>query len=351
MTTLNEILHERLAGGIIPAAEVMQLALYHPREGYYRQNQDRWGFEGRDYYTALDCGPLLGQTLALRLEDNWKQLGSPSSYTILEPGAGRGWLGRDILTHVSPDFLKILIYLHRDDSPAAQNEAIKVLEPWISSGHAIITNNLESIQPFTGAIFSNELFDALAAQPWRWDGNQWLREVLSSNGSEWQVSDSAMAGEWFQSQAIDLEVGDGSIWAEELPHLVGSLAEKMTRGLMIAIDYGESADRLLAKGSDLRRYHQHQVDGKWWEDIGQCDLTADVDFTRLQACWEHEGFHCLTHQSLSYWIRRHALLETWESAWSKLPNEEKMKRINNVLQLTLPGLLGERFRVLEGQRD
>ena len=350
MTTVAEILHQRLSQGVIPAAEVMQLALYHPQEGYYRQSQNRWGFEGRDYYTALDCGPLLGQTLALRLEDNWKQLGSPSSYTVLEPGAGRGWLGRDILSHVSPSFLKTFTYLHRDDSPAAQNEAKQVLAPWIQSGRAVVTDHLDSIQPFVGAIFSNELFDALPAQPWRWDGSQWLQEVLSSEGSEWHSADAAEAGQWFASQAEDLEAGDGSIWAEGLTPLVHLLAQKLTQGIMIAIDYGESADRLLAKGADLRRYRQHQVDGKWWEDIGQYDLTADVDFTRLQACWEHEGFHTLAHQPLSHWIRRHALLETWEAVWAELPSEQKMRQTHNVLQLTLPGLLGERFRVLEGHR-
>lgn len=350
MTSLAETLQQRLSQGAIRASDVMQLALYHPEEGYYRQPQGRWGWEGQDYYTALDCGPLLGQTLARRFEAHWREMGAPSSYTLLEPGAGRGWLGRDILSHVSPDFLSSLTYLHRDDSPAAQREAERVLAPWISTGQAAVTSQLDTIPPFVGALFSNELFDALPAQPWRWDGHQWLQEVLTLHGSEWQPAEASEAHRWFESQTDELEAGDGSIWAEVLPSVVHDLAEKLTQGLMIAIDYGESADRLLAKGADLRRFRHHRVDGKWWEEVGQCDLTADVDFTRLQACWEQEGFHTLSHQPLSHWIRRHALLETWEATWDALPSEQKMRRVNNVLQLTLPGLLGERFRVLEAQR-
>lgn len=50
-------------------------------------------------------------------------------------------------------FLKTFTYLHRDDSPAAQNEAKQVLAPWIQSGRAVVTDHLDSIQPFVGAIF------------------------------------------------------------------------------------------------------------------------------------------------------------------------------------------------------
>ena len=97
METLAELLGQRLASGVIPASEVMALALYHPVHGYYRRAEGPWGFEGKDYYTALDCGPLLGQSLALRLEAAWESLGRPTTFTVLEPGAGRGWLGRDLL--------------------------------------------------------------------------------------------------------------------------------------------------------------------------------------------------------------------------------------------------------------
>ena len=94
---LAELIAARLASGPIPAAEVMALALYHPEHGYYRRLEGPWGFEGKDYYTALDCGPLLGEAVALRLEGVWEELGRPSRFTVLEAGAGRGWLGRDLL--------------------------------------------------------------------------------------------------------------------------------------------------------------------------------------------------------------------------------------------------------------
>ena len=82
MNLLQAQIQSRLQQGPIPAAEVMALALYHPEHGYYRRTMPDgggpWGFDGKDYYTALDLGPLLGQALALRLEAAWERLGAVS---------------------------------------------------------------------------------------------------------------------------------------------------------------------------------------------------------------------------------------------------------------------------------
>jgi len=338
--------------GPIPASEVMALALYDPEHGYYRRAEGPWGFEGKDYYTALDLGPLLGQTIALRLEAAWKRLDRPSSFTVVEPGAGRGWLGRDLLASATGDFAEALRYIHRDDNPAARRHAEEALAPW--SRKVQFASESESLRPFTGAVMSNELFDALPAQPWRFDGTRWTMEVLTASGPEWHASDKSEPQAWFEgvmaAKGETLEASDGSIWCAALPRVVSTLAGALTRGLFLAIDYGDTAERLLAKGSDLRRFKGHTVDGKWWEDLGESDLTADVDFTRLASLLEREGLTETGHQELSKWIRTHAPLMAWEADWQELPTADRMKRMENLLQLTLPGMMGARFRVLEAWR-
>ena len=125
-----------------------------------------------------------------------------------------------------------------------------------------------------------------------------------------------------------------------LLHAVGSLRSQK-----------DHASRLLGKGADLRRFKGHTVDGKWWEGLGGCDLTADVDFTRLSKILEACGFKDVAHESLSRWIRAHAPLPAWESQWQELDSTARLKRMENLLQLTMPGMMGERFRVLEGWRQ
>jgi SAM-dependent MidA family methyltransferase len=329
----------------------MALGLYHPEHGYYRRATGPWGFEGKDYYTALDLGPLLGQTVALRLEAAWERLGRPERFTALEPGAGRGWLGRDLLNAVSGPFAKALVYVHRDDNPAARQAAEVALAPFLAANRARFAAENEPIEPFIGAIFSNELFDALPAQPWRWEGERWTREVLTTEGPQWQAAEPGEAGAWFAAQSDGLEPADGSVWCEDLPALVHGLAASLQAGLFLAVDYGEPAGRLLAKGADLRRFKAHSVDGKWHEELGEADLTADVDFTRLVALLEGEGLRELGHMELSKWIRTHAPLDEWGADWMALPAPERQQRTENLLQLTLPGLMGSRFRVLEGWKE
>ncbi|WP_243295334.1 SAM-dependent methyltransferase [Geothrix mesophila] len=351
MNPLNDLLQTRLASGPVPASEVMALGLYHPEHGYYRRQEGPWGFEGKDYYTALDLGPLLGQTIALRLEAAWERLGRPARFTALEPGAGRGWLGRDVLNAVTGPFAEALVYVHRDDNPAAKKAAEEALSPFLAANRARFAAEHEPLEPFIGVVFSNELFDALPAQPWRWDGERWMREVLTSAGPQWQAADPGEAGAWFAEQTDGLEPRDGSIWCDALPLVVRELAAPLEAGLFLAVDYGESADRLLAKGADLRRFKAHTVDGNWHEDLGEADLTADVDFTRLVRLLEGEGFTDLGHMELSKWIRTHAPLERWAPGWMALPPAERAKRTENLLQLTLPDRMGSRFRVLEGWKE
>ena len=333
------------------ASDFMARALYEPGRGYYRRPVGPWGFEGKDYYTALDLGPLLGETLALRLEQAWERLGRPARFTVLEPGAGRGWLGRDLLQGARGAFAEALVYVHRDDNPAARAMAGEALEPWVGKGRVLFLREDEPIGPFAGAVLSNELFDALPAQPWRWTGEVWEREVLTLDGPGWEAADPGEAGDWFAAQAEDgLHPGDGSIWCEDLPKRVAELCAPLQAGLFLAIDYGESAPRLLAKGADLRRYKGHTVDGRWWEEPGESDLTADVDFTRLEALVRAQGLGEATQSSLSRWIREHAPLAEWEGQWQALDGATRLKRMENLLQLTLPGMMGERFRVLEAWR-
>jgi SAM-dependent MidA family methyltransferase len=350
MNPLQAILSSRLEAGPVPAAQVMDLALYHPEAGYYRRARGPWGFQGADYYTALDLGPLLGEALACRLGAAWERLGRPDPFVVLEPGAGRGWLGRDLLQAAAGPFGQALRYLHRDDNPAAAEAARAALAPFLDSGRARLVAQGEPLAPFRGAIISNELFDALPAQPWRWDGGRWLFEALEASGPVWLPGEGE-ATAWFAAQADGgLEAGDGAPWCQGLPALVRDLAGVLEGGLFLTIDYGETVARLLDKGADLRRFRGHQVDGRWWEDLGEADLTADVDFTRLARLLEAEGLEETAHLSLGRWIRAHAPLARWEAEWQGLDPDARRGRMENLLQLTLPNLMGDRFRVLEAWR-
>src|SRR2546428_8287665 len=80
-------------------ADYMAAALYDPDEGYY-SSRVALGFEG-DYLTAPDLGAHFGRSLARGFVDLWMQLGRPASWDLVEAGAGRGTLMRDVLTSLA----------------------------------------------------------------------------------------------------------------------------------------------------------------------------------------------------------------------------------------------------------
>ena len=354
---LLETVRDFLSKGPMPASDFMSLALYHPEHGYYRRGQGQWGFDGKDYYTALDLGPLLGETVACALYKAWLDLDRPVRFTVLEPGAGRGWLGRDILNAATGDFAESLQYIHCDDNPAARHEASKALRQWLESGKAKIVGQSDKVEAFAGAVVSNELFDALPAQPWRWEGGRWEREELVSLRGEndgeasWGAFDPGEAGAWFGCHAEGgLYDGDGSVWAESLPQVLDDICRPLEKGLFLAIDYGDGASRLIAKGAGIRRFARHRVDSRWWELPGKSDLTADADFTRLAHILSCLGIRAGKPVTLSKWIRENAPLAEWERQWQGMPQGERAARSQNLLHLTLPSEMGDRFKVLQAVR-
>src|SRR6266480_4740161 len=94
--SLQQLIVERIEReGPITFAEYMRMALYEPGYGYYLTGPSRTGWEG-DYYTSTDISPLFAHCMGKQLQQMWEQLGQPAPFTVLEQGAGRGDLGREI---------------------------------------------------------------------------------------------------------------------------------------------------------------------------------------------------------------------------------------------------------------
>ena len=82
------------AGGAIRFDEFMRIALYGDH-GFYTSG----GQAGRrgDFITSPEVGPLFGVVLARWIDAEWRRLGEPDDFTIVECGAGPGTLARSVL--------------------------------------------------------------------------------------------------------------------------------------------------------------------------------------------------------------------------------------------------------------
>src|SRR5205085_10168644 len=124
--------------------------------GYY-STRVALGFEG-DYLTSPDLGLHFGRSLARAFIDFWVALGKPGAWDVVEAGAGRGTLLRDVLVSlererpdaargVRPAVVEVSRRLRAQQSSSLDGRDIR----WASDPHALA--------PLDGVIYANEILD------------------------------------------------------------------------------------------------------------------------------------------------------------------------------------------------
>ncbi len=287
--SLTEILRAEIAAhGPMLFRDFMARALYDPAHGYYASGRARIGRKG-DYFTSVSVGPLFGALLARQFAEVWEKLGRPADFTLVEQGAHDGSLAADVLAAL----------------PAEMPARLTIVEPsphWRCLQQAKLAgrdvrwvDDVAAIDPFTGVHFSNELPDAFpvhlvhrscdalvagsacgapAADAWR-------ERAVVLDGDRFVFADVPLSTERLRAHLPDAP--EGSIAEVNLASLdwIAALAPKLTRGLVLVIDYGHTrADRPAAATLEAIAAHR-RVDPL--ENPGAADLTAHVDFTALAA--------------------------------------------------------------------
>ena len=141
-----------------PFAWFMEQALYHPEHGYYSSGRCAIGRKG-DYFTNVSIGPLFGQLMTVQFTEIWEQLGKIDNFVIVEQGAHDGQFAHDVLQFAqlrAPEFFEALDYRIIERFPILRERQSQMLEPF--------RNKIEwrnSLEPFMGVHFSNELLDAM----------------------------------------------------------------------------------------------------------------------------------------------------------------------------------------------
>jgi SAM-dependent MidA family methyltransferase len=311
---LQELISERIQReGPISFADYMHMALYEPDYGYYVTGAAKMGWEG-DYYTSTDVSLLFAHCMGRQLYRMWEKLARPAHFLVLEQGAGRGDLARQIHTWAeqeAPDFFAALAYRAEDI-----RSRITALAP---------SANQEQSRP--SVILSNELIDALPVHIVEKHGEQLyevyvdldngrLREVLAEPTSEevatyldtytipWRTFRDGWRAE------INL---DALRWMERT-------AQLLDQGFVLTIDYGDKARALYTpqrpRGT-LLCYYQHQTNEFPLRRPGEQDITAHVNFSALLREGRRHGLrlHQFTTQRL--WLRENGLDEEIERIRSR----------------------------------
>jgi SAM-dependent MidA family methyltransferase len=313
--TLGDLIAQTIAESFslrIPFAEFMDLALYHPQQGYYATRALAIGTKG-DFFTAPHLGADFGELLAEQFVQMWEILQRPTSFTLVEMGAGQGLLAADILRYLQtqhPNFYAGLTYLVVEKSTALIAEQRRQLQEF--SEISIDWKSWEQIAPdsITGCFFSNELVDALPVHLMTIADSHLQEIYVTAAGPEFAETiaepSTPKLANYFDLTGITLtSLPDGYRSEVNLAALdwISTVADRLHQGYVLTIDYGYPSDRYYhparSEGT-LQCYYQHAHHSNPYLHVGQQDITAHVDFTALQRQGERVGLATLgfTQQAL-----------------------------------------------------
>ncbi|MBE7423426.1 MAG: SAM-dependent methyltransferase [Zoogloeaceae bacterium] len=332
------------AGGWIPFARYMELALYAPGLGYYSGGARKFGAAG-DYVTAPELSPLFAEALAAQLEP----VLAASAPCILEAGAGSGALALGLLRELErrgalPERYEILEL--SGELRARQQETLAAA-PQLAAR----VGWLDALpEQFSGAVVANELLDALPVNivAWREDGIFERGVALADGGFAWRER---------PAEGALLAVSQGLTFVQ--PPYVSEIAlaarawiaewgRILRRGALLLIDYGfpqrEYYHPQRAEGTLMCHYRHHAHGDPFWLP-GLNDLTAHVDFTAAAEAGHDAGLDVLGYTSQAQFLLNCGLTQLLEArqadgaaAYAALAS--------GVQKLISPAEMGELFKVL-----
>lgn len=307
------------AGGAIPFEEFMRLALYGEHGFYTRGGDDGGGRAGRrgDFITSPEVGPLFGAVVARFLDAEWRRLGEPEPFVVVDAGAGPGTLARAVLS----------------TAPAcASAGALRYVCVEVSAAQrarhpdgVMSVGSLDEVEAalglagrFDGVVVANELLDNLPVRLAVHDG-AWREAyvVARSDGSFAEVLsapfDPVPAG--LPSPAAH---GARAPIQAAAAAWVESARSLLHRGSVVVFDYASPSTAAMAGRPYrewLRTYRGHERGAHPLLAPGSQDITSEValdqlpvpDAVRTQAQWlQRWGIDELVEEGKRVWAEHAA---------------------------------------------
>jgi SAM-dependent MidA family methyltransferase len=283
----------------VPFSSFMHDALYGP-DGFFATT-GRAGRRG-DFITSPEIGPLFGAVVARFLDAEWRRLGRPGEFVVVDAGAGPGTLARAVLA-AEPACTAAMRYVAVETSPSQRAQH----PPGVMSVGDLPTER------FDGVILANELLDNL---PFRLavydDGWREAYVVTSEDGTAVERLSApfdpvpaclpARAALGARAPLHDAAVA----WIEDALAVVRS-------GAVVLFDYFVPTTAELAARpwrQWLRTYRAHDRGGHYLAMPGSQDITTEVaidqlpvpDSVRSQSQWlQLHGIDELVAAGKRYW--------------------------------------------------
>lgn len=350
----DELIHGIREGirrrGPVPFAWFMQQALYHPAHGYYSSGRCAIGRRG-DYFTSVSVGPLFGRLLAGQFAEIWETLGRPNEFVIVEQGAHHGEFATDVLEamreHHTECFARMR-YRLVEPFPILRSRQEGVLRQF--RDQVEWAESLETMAPFCGVHFSNELLDAmpvhLLTATGEGDELQWSERLVERTSCGFTFVDRPIIAPRVAARLTKIPAAPVPGYETEINlaalDWIEALTDKLEAGVILIADYGLSREQFYAptrRTGTLQCYSEHRVLPSLLERVGQSDLTTHVEWTSLAERAEECGL------TIAGFTDQHHFLTGLLTSHPDLASAgaEKSRTLQTLIH---PEFLGTRFQFL-----
>lgn len=333
-------------GGWLDFCRYMELVLYAPGLGYYSAGAAKFGAAG-DFVTAPEISLLFARALARQVAHVLREAGGE----VLELGAGTGRLAATLLLELQklgalPDryrILEISAHLREVQRLSVEKmlpEALKERVEWLDA----LPDTL------TGFVLGNELLDALPVHlvAWHEDGPHECGIVWQDHALAWQERPLGAGALREAAQRLDLPTGYQSEISLAVPALVASLAQRLSRGMLLFIDYGfprrEYYHPQRVTGTLMSHYRQYaHADPLLYP--GLQDITAHVDFTMVAEAGTRCGLELLGYVTQAQFLINCGLTDLLAEVAAR-DAAAYLPLVAQAQKLLSPAEMGELFKVI-----
>jgi len=283
----------------VPFSEFMDQALYGA-SGFYTSG-GRAGRRG-DFITSPEVGPLFGAVVARYLDTEWRRIGRPDVFTVVDAGAGPGTLARSVLA-AEPECLPAMRYVAVDVS-----ESQRTQHPGSIESAATLPDG-----PFDGVVLANELLDNLPFRLAVYDDGWREAYVVELPDGQLVEQLSARFDPLPPTLPTAATLGARAPIQDAAREWVVDALGRLRTGSVVAIDYcsATTAGLALRPWRDwLRTYRGHERGDHYLAAPGTQDITTEVAVdqlpqptaTRSQSQWlQLHGIDELVEQGKQHW--------------------------------------------------
>lgn len=340
------------AGGRLPFARYMEMALYEPGLGYYVAGARKLGSDG-DFVTAPELSSLFGRCLAVPCRE---VLDGLDGGDLLEFGAGSGALAAELLGTLAERGPLPESYLILEPSPELAERQRRTLAEHVP-GLLPRVRWLSSLpRGFRGAVIANEVLDAMPVHRFRIAADGAIEEVFvhcSGGGLAETAAPAASAGlteavQRLHAAGLARTPGYASEVNLRLGPWTDAVAGVLQAGLLLVIDYGYPRAEYYLPERDrgtLMGHSRHRAYADPYARVGLQDIGAHVDFTALAEAGTAAGLRLEGYTTQAHFLIGCGIDALIGEAAGSEP-AATLELAAGAKQLLLPSAMGERFQVM-----